>query len=136
VSAQSCLFCYGTLQLGDVFQRVCGEKRLAQTASLADHAAYYLRDQTYPGIRAEAGKRLPGRLYQGIDIRMWQKLDAFEGEEYQRQSVQVFVPGRGGFLEAQIYTLKSGSRSQLTHQPWTLQAFRSRHLTTFLQDSF
>ena len=60
----------------------------------------------YPGMIAdEADELIEGQLLSSETLHQsWQALDAFEGEQYQRITVDV-VLGDGSSVAAQVYTL-------------------------------
>jgi len=133
MSSQGRLFCYGTLQLDEVFQRVCGAKRLSRPALLENHASYVMQGENYPGLHYEEGQQVNGCLYHGIDSNMWRKLDRFEGQEYTRKIVTVTLPVTGRIVRAQVYMLKPAFRAKLSRRAWSKQQFRRKHLSQFLQ---
>lgn len=136
MSASSRLFCYGTLQLTHVFKQVCGVKRLSQPALLSGYGCYYLRGEVYPGLRLEPGQQVQGYLYQGIDMKLWRKLDAFEGSEYQRQFCEVLLLRSGETVPAQVYLLSPRANGRLSMRRWTKREFEQRYLTGFLRHLF
>ena len=60
----------------------------------------------YPGMIAdEAGETIEGQLLSSETLHQhWQALDAFEGEQYQRITVDAVLPD-GSSVAAQVYTL-------------------------------
>ena len=100
---------YGTLAPGEVNEAVLhplegrwvpGEVRGKLIASGwgADHGC--------PGMRPDPnGEVIPVQLFISADLpQHWPRLDAFEGDEYQRESIVVSTAE--GDMEASIYALK------------------------------
>lgn len=125
------LFVYGTLMVPRIFAAVCGTVRPQVPAELADHARYRVRGAVYPGLIPQAGARTAGRLVSGIDAALWQRLDAFEGEFYERCAVEVRLPD-GRACAAATYLVATAGRAALTRQRWSLAAFERRHLESYL----
>lgn len=125
------LFVYGTLMVPRIFAAVCGTVRPQVLAELAGHARYRVRGAVFPGLVPEAGARTAGCLVSGIDAALWQRLDAFEGDLYERCEVKVrLLDGRE--CAGMTYVVTAAGRSALTRQRWSLAAFERRHLEAYL----
>jgi gamma-glutamylcyclotransferase (GGCT)/AIG2-like uncharacterized protein YtfP len=102
VSEAAC-FTYGSLMWADILGRVIGRPAPAgEPARLHGHARHPVRGQDYPGLVAAPGATVAGRLYRGITPADWARLDAYEGDDYERVAVQVALPG-GGQQAAWVY---------------------------------
>lgn len=115
-------FTYGSLMWADIMARVCGREFAGEPASLADHARRPVRGQDYPGLCAAPGGLVPGRLYRDVDAQAWARLDAFEGEEYERVGVLVALPD-GRALPAQAYRFRAAFADRLLPGDWDAEAF-------------
>lgn len=124
------LFVYGTLMFAEVMQRVTGNRFDAEAAKLPGYARYCLRDEVYPGLVWEAGAETHGVLYTGIDAQSLAKLDAFEGELYERISVTVQV-GDDEVMAA-VYCIAPAHRSRLLPRPWQADEFNREHKQAFM----
>jgi gamma-glutamylcyclotransferase (GGCT)/AIG2-like uncharacterized protein YtfP len=121
VSTAHC-FTYGSLMWADIMARVCGREFASELASLAGHSRHPVRGQDYPGLRPAAEGRVPGRLYRDVDAAAWARLDAFEGEEYER--VEVSVALADGRLEtAWVYRFRPAFAERLLPGAWDVDAF-------------
>lgn len=115
-------FTYGSLMWADIMARVCGHEFASEPASLADHRRHPVRGQDYPGLRAAAGGRVPGRLYLDVTDEAWTRLDAFEGEEYERADIVVAL-AEGRVLPAQVYRFRAEFADRLLLDDWDAEAF-------------
>lgn len=124
-------FTYGSLMWADIMARVCGREFASEPASLADHARHPVRGQDYPGLRPAPGGVVPGRLYRDVDAAAWARLDAFEGEEYERVDVLVALAD-GRTLPAQAYRFRGDLAGRLLPGAWDVAAFEHEGRERFL----
>jgi len=124
-------FTYGSLMWADIMARVCGHEFASEPASLADHRRHPVRGQDYPGLQAAPGGLVPGRLYLDVTPDAWQRLDAFEGEEYERAGV-VVARADGTTLPAQVYRFRSAFADRLLAGEWDAQAFEREGRARFM----
>lgn len=124
-------FTYGSLMWADIMARVCGREFASEPASLADHARHPVRGQDYPGLRPAPGGVVPGRLYRDVDAAAWARLDAFEGEEYERADVLVALAD-GRTLPAQVYRFRGDFAGRLLPGAWDVAAFEREGRERFL----
>lgn len=124
-------FTYGSLMWADIMARVCGREFASEPASLADHRRHPVRGQDYPGLRAAPGGQVPGRLYRDVDEAAWARLDAFEGDEYERADV-VVVLADGRALPAQVYRFRAEFAGRLLPGDWDAEAFAREGRARFI----
>ena len=115
-------FTYGSLMWADIMARVCGHEFPSEPASLADHRRHPVRGQDYPGLRTAPGGEVPGRLYLDVTDEAWARLDAFEGDEYERADVVVALAD-GRTLPAQVYRFRTEVADRLLPGDWDVEAF-------------
>ena len=115
-------FTYGSLMWADIMARVCGHDFASEPALLAGHRRQPVRGQDYPGLRAAPGGQVPGRLYLDVTPDAWARLDAFEGEEYERADVIVSLAD-GRSLPAQVYRFRDAFADRLLPGDWDAEAF-------------
>lgn len=118
------VFTYGSLMFPDVWKPLVPRPRASVLATLSGFAREGVRGRTYPGIRPDPQARTSGRLYLDLDDDEIARLDAFEGSEYQRETVTVRITttdGRTVSLAAEVYRL--ADPAQLDGQPWDAEAF-------------
>ena len=106
----------------DIMARVCGREFASEPASLAGHCRHPVRGQDYPGLQAAADGLVPGRLYRDVDAGAWERLDTFEGVEYERAGVVVALAD-GSVLPAQVYRFRPEFADRLLPGDWDADAF-------------
>jgi len=72
------------------------------------------------------------QVYTGLDNDSITRLDAFEGDRYERVEVTVFLRSNQA-VPAQTYIIRDGCRHLLTDQPWCLQNFRKNDQDVFIR---
>lgn len=106
------LFIYGSLCAPALRRHLLGRDVEVENAWLTGYRAYYLKHQIYPGLRRAAGAVTPGLLILGLSHSEMRRLDAYEGELYDRHIRVV----RQGFRRSRawVYSLRASHRSQLS----------------------
>ena len=118
------LFAYGTLQDPDILAAVLGRSAAAIKISDAQAPGFdvvYYPGRVYPALVAAPDTTAPGLLVMDLDALDISMLDAFEGDEYHRQAINVRLAGT--MLQAETYlpvaTIPADSpRWSLAH--WTM----------------
>jgi gamma-glutamylcyclotransferase (GGCT)/AIG2-like uncharacterized protein YtfP len=128
---KSALFCYGTLQSPLVMKAVTGQSFSGQEATLHNWARFRVRSSEYPGIIPQQDSVVSGKLYWGLEEKAMGKLDAFEGDKYERVLVQVAMAD-GSFEEAYTYAIKEDCRNMLSSDPWDFDRFLQNGLEKFI----
>ncbi|KAB2888783.1 MAG: gamma-glutamylcyclotransferase [Desulfobulbaceae bacterium] len=116
------LFTYGTLMSPDIMARVAGCRLASVPARLAGYRRTLVLDEVYPGIVEDEGCVVDGILYLGAPEEAISRLDAFEGEMYDRREVGVTMEG-GETRTVMTYVFRPEYRSRLTDIPWDYQRF-------------
>jgi gamma-glutamylcyclotransferase (GGCT)/AIG2-like uncharacterized protein YtfP len=115
------VFTYGSLMFAEVWQRVVrGDYRFV-SAVLDGHARYEIAGETYPGMVPQAGAAVRGVLYFDVAPEDMAALDAFEGSEYRRETVNVRQE-QGGMLSADTYLYLP--RHKLSPAAWEPERFQ------------
>jgi Uncharacterized conserved protein len=125
------LFCYGTLQSPLVMKAVTGQSYEGREAVLHHWARYRVRGSEYPGITRQEDSVVPGKLHWGLDEQSIEKLDAFEGDKYERAVVQVTMAD-GTQEEAYVYVVRNDCRKMLSDDPWDFDRFLQKGLEKFV----
>jgi len=125
------VFCYGTLVWPEVVEAVTGQRFCCARAVLPGFVRFRLRDEVYPAVVARAGAETDGRVWLGVDTRALARLDAFEGQLYERRALPVRGDG-GETFPAWTYVLHPRAHGRLSDEPWDRDAFAARHLAAFL----
>lgn len=128
---KSALFCYGTLQSPLVMKAVTGQAYAGKEAILNNWARFRVRGSEYPGIIRQDDSAVSGKLYWGLDERAMEKLDAFEGDKYERVMVQVAMTD-GSFEDAYTYAIREDCRKMLSSDPWDFDRFLQNGLEKFI----
>lgn len=126
------IFTYGSLMFPQVWQRVVrGDYRFA-SASLAGHARLAIVGETYPGMIGRNDARVDGVIYFDVAPHDVAALDAFEGDDYRRDTVTVRLES-GVAMEADTYIYIRPER--LSESPWLPEAFQmQRFLQSYCRD--
>lgn len=117
-----CCFTYGSLMCADIMSDVTGLALVGQPARLAGHARHPVRDEDYPGLVPDPASNVVGVLYCNLDAAALRRLDAFEGEMYERLRVPVTLANGAG-VEAWCYVVRPGFRARLLPGEWDFEAF-------------
>jgi gamma-glutamylcyclotransferase (GGCT)/AIG2-like uncharacterized protein YtfP len=125
------LFAYGSLMIPSVMVAVTGHNFRAEGACLRDYARFKVKGESYPGIIYQKGAFTNGVVYLGLDALSLKRLDEFEGDLYERVSVQV-LSAQGGTLTAEAYVIKREGSGLLSSEPWDLEEFEKNHLEKFM----
>lgn len=140
-------FTYGSLMWADIMAIVCGRRVDAHAihppfdrhkAWLSAHVRLSVRDQDYPGLRpAIPGEAVTlsveGVLYRGLSAHEFERLDAFEGAEYERVLVSVQVEGHCKPQAAWVYRFREDMADRLLPQPWDPEQFEREGKSRFMQ---
>jgi len=78
--------------------------------------------EPYPAIVPHKENSVEGVVYQNVPDRAFDRLDRFEGEMYERQSVNIEL-NRGGALPAETYVIKEAFLNLLDHTDWDFDDF-------------
>lgn len=114
-----------------VMQVVTGKTLESFEAEAPGVERFAVREAVFPGAIETGGGSTRGRVYPGIDDRLLARLDRFEGDLYERRTIDVlFVDGRAGRAEAWI--VLPGEVAQLAPTAWDEEAFLQEHLESYL----
>lgn len=125
------LFCYGTLQVPEVWRRVAGRVPPGEAAVLAGHVGRRIAGEVFPAAVRRREGVLSGTLYHDVSPRQMRKLDAFEGAWYRRVRVDVLTDARRR-VRTWVYLLRSTQRFRLEQNEWDIDGFLSRDLAAYL----
>ena len=126
------VFTYGSLMFPEVWTRVVVGDYRSVRARLEGHARFEVRDQSYPGMVAQAGSSVEGVLYLDVGDADFARLDHFEGDDYARASIEVACEdGIARAAETYVYRL----RDRLLNTLWQADRFAmQRFLDTYCRD--
>lgn len=126
------LFVYGTLLIPEFVSKVIGRVPPFEPASLEGYSRYRMRGKRYPGLCAEPGGRTLGGLISGLIPTEFVRLDAYEGDEYQRHQVRVVAAGQ--LRTAFVYLVRDVKL--LSREPWELDPFLKDEVEAFRSGEF
>lgn len=132
-SAATHAFAYGTLQVPEVLSRVLGRVPKLAQAQLADYRRGRVLGQSYPAVVAAHGSCVEGAVLFDLRDDEWRRLDAYEGELYERHMVAVTCNSAQTWT-ASCYVLRPHYARLFDPAPWSLSEFVERDLATFLHD--
>ena len=125
------LFVYGTLRDLDVLEALLGRvlpDRQRVDATARGFAAVHYPGQVYPALIANPGGAAPGLLLYGLTVIELGILDAFEGEEYRRDTIK--AQDRSGTIKADVYLPVAAIDPNAA--PWTLEQWTALHKSSVL----
>lgn len=123
------LFTYGSLMFEDVWNRLVRGHYLSQQATLHGFARRSIKHDEYPVI-FHADEQVEGVVYYDINEEDMRILDAFEGEYYERQDVELSVKDTS--VRACVYVLKERYFDLIDQKPWSEALFATEGIKRFL----
>jgi gamma-glutamylcyclotransferase (GGCT)/AIG2-like uncharacterized protein YtfP len=126
------LFVYGTLMIPSVMYAVTTRKFRSADAVLRGYARYTVKGESYPGIIPETDAVTEGIVRLDVDELSLKRLDAFEGDLYQRTPISVETE-KGAIFNVETYIVKPEYRDSLSTKKWNLEEFSKNHLESFLK---
>lgn len=124
------VFTYGTLMFDVVWSQVVRAPYRSTPARLVGFRRCKVRGEAYPCLLPGNGT-VDGRLYFDIHSADLERLDRFEGPQYER--IQPFCHTKGGLsIPAAVYLWKKEFRHHVDPAPWLLTDFKRQGLRRFL----
>jgi gamma-glutamylcyclotransferase (GGCT)/AIG2-like uncharacterized protein YtfP len=102
-----------------------------KNAILRDYARFTVKGEFYPGIIRATDMVTEGIIYFEVDKLSLERLDAFEGDLYQRTPVWVETE-KEEILNAETYVIRPEYRGYLSSKEWNVKEFVQKHLEAFL----
>ena len=125
------VFAYGSLIFEEVMRAVVGRSFENHAATLRDHERRSIEGASYPGLVEQAGGSVDGRVYLDVDETSVRILDRFEGEYYERRSVDVAAE-QDEVFPAETYIFRTKWRHLLAEEEWDADRFERESLRSFL----
>lgn len=133
------IFTYGSLMFERVWHHVVAGHYARLPATLQGFRRQRVRGASYPSLQRCEGHAIAGILYLGVAPADVAALDAFEGEDYRRITVQVALPPPAGsasprttLLEADTYLFVADAKVE--PGDWDAARFEREQLEAFLRD--
>jgi gamma-glutamylcyclotransferase (GGCT)/AIG2-like uncharacterized protein YtfP len=127
------LFVYGSLMDPDIFFEVSGIKSTFNEAILKDFRVVRVLNEVYPGIYACPGFQVFGRVWTSLNQKALQRLDQFEGNDYERRQVQITYAS-GESESVWVYRFKEAFKDKLSEESWNFEEFLLRGVEHFRQN--
>jgi gamma-glutamylcyclotransferase (GGCT)/AIG2-like uncharacterized protein YtfP len=116
------LFAYGTLMCPEIMTEVSGRHYAGHPATLDGHVRRPVIGEAYPGLTSCREGRVRGILYRDVTEDAWQRLDRFEGEMYERRTVEVTLHEKR-VIAASTYLVKAAFLHRLGKDEWDYERF-------------
>ena len=116
----------------EVMVAVTTRKFRSIDAILKGYVRFTVKGESYPGMVPATGAATEGIIYFDVDEWSLERLDAFEGDLYQRIQIQAETKEKE-ILKADTYVIKPKFRSNLSSLEWNIKEFAQKHLKTFLE---
>src|SRR5262249_49618609 len=116
------VFSYGTLMFPEVWRSVVGKAFEMVAGTAKGFAVFRVRDAVFPGIIGAANGRVRGIVYLDVDDVSLARLDRFEDNFYDRQSLSIDCDD-GQRRDAEAYVVPFANRNVLTSEPWDGESF-------------
>lgn len=124
------VFTYGSLMFAPVWNKLVKGKYSATKGVLYNYARRCVKDEEYPVI-FRANEKVKGAVYYDVSEEDMQILDDFEGEFYERITVDIETHTQT--IQAEVYALKESYFSIIEDTPWSEEAFEKEGMKRFLE---
>jgi len=127
------IFTYGTLMILDVMYAVTAREFRSKKAILRGYARFMVKGESYPGIIPVTDAVTEGIIYFDVDESSLERLDAFEGDLYQRTPILAEMKG-GEICNAEAYVIRPNFKNHLSSSEWNAKEFVQKYLKVFLEN--
>jgi len=104
----------------------------SKKAILRGYARFMVKGESYPGIIPVTDAVTEGIIYFDVDESSLERLDAFEGDLYQRTPIMAEIKG-GEICNAEAYVIRSNFWNHLSSSEWNAKEFVQKYLKAFLE---
>jgi gamma-glutamylcyclotransferase (GGCT)/AIG2-like uncharacterized protein YtfP len=126
------IFTYGSLMFPEVWTTVVHGNYERQPARLYGYQRCCIKGETYPAaIAAGLEDYIDGQLYLNVDAEDQQRLDRFEGEDYEKATAPLIL-AEGGIVMAQLYLYRHHQRLEM--REWDQAWFEREGIKQFLAE--
>lgn len=127
------LFAYGTLMCEEIMIEVSGCLPTHVPGTLRGYCRREIKGEHFPALMPEEKGCVTGMVFLDIPPQAWPRLDQYEGDMYQRQTVKVELAD-GAFLQAATYVVRPGYLDHLKPDDWDYEGFLCCRKTRFLEE--
>lgn len=124
------VFTYGTLMFPEVWSSVVAGDYQSRPATISGFERFAVLGEDFPAIiPASKNCMLEGVLYLGVSQQDVARLDIYESQIYDRQTVKLLEKGLvsgEGVNSAEVYVLNSGYSHILDNEPWDESEFLAK----------
>ncbi len=124
------VFVYGSLMYLPVWSQVVRGVYACENAVAKGFQRYAVPNETYPGMVREQAEQVQGLLWLNVQPQDLERLDAFEGTEYERATIDVQLNKDSSFIQAGAYLWRDPST--LSKQLWSVATFERDGMHAFL----
>jgi len=123
------IFVYGTLLSSEIMIKLTGKSFKTFAAVLPGYQLYCVKDCDYPAIIKKNEAETKGLMLENVDDVSLAVLSFFEGDEYEKKKVTVFVNGKPEAALAFVWTKEN---ELLTDEGWDFPQFKKNKLQHYL----
>jgi len=116
------LFVYGTLMCEEIMEEVSGCCLPCIEGALSGFSRRAVKREQYPAIFPDDQGVVAGIIYMNVPPPAFERLDRFEGEQYERRSVQVEFD-YGSLIPAETYVIRPEFMDRLETFDWDYETF-------------
>lgn len=127
------VFVYGTLMDDEIGGRMGLGRYGKVQAALHGFRRKMVRGEVYPGLIEDKDGAVAGLLYLDVADDDVNRLDCFEGEEYERIRVTAHLEN-GSPLTCETYLFREEFRHRLMDEEWDPKTFREEGRNRFIED--
>lgn len=124
------VFTYGSLMFAPVWSKLVKGSYCATKGELHHYARRCVKGEDYP-IILSADEKVQGVVYYDVNDADMHILDDFEGEFYERITVDIVTHTQT--IQAEVYALKKAYFSIIDDTPWSEEAFEKEGMKRFLE---
>ena len=124
------IFTYGSLMFDSVWRKLVKGNYPATKGVLFDYARRCVKEEDYPVI-FKADEKVKGVVYYDVSDEDTTILDDFEGEFYERITVDIVTHTQT--IQAEVYVLKEAYFSIIDDTPWSEEAFEKEGMRRVLE---
>ncbi|KAF4358985.1 hypothetical protein CsatB_008655 [Cannabis sativa] len=125
------VFVYGSLMADDVVRLLLNRVPLSSIALLNGFHRYSIKGRVYPAILPVENKKVSGMVLKGITEPELYILDAFEDDEYERQTVEVSLEDSSEKLQVYTYVWSNIDDPNL-YGEWNFEEWKQLHMKEFV----
>ena len=125
------IFTYGSLMFVPVWHKLVKGNYAATKGVLYNYARRCVKEEDYPVI-FKASEKVKGVVYYDVSDEDIKTLDDFEGEFYERITVDIVTHTQT--IQAEVYVLKEAYFSIIDDKLWSEEVFEKEGMKRFLEN--